>query len=118
MLVLALDAIGTFVFALRGAAAGLRARLGELGASVLSFAALKEWWYVGVSLAAGLVMFYWHPRFHRLQSTILVFDAAGLAVFAVAGTLKALAFDISPVQAPLLGMLTGVGGGIIRDLLV
>jgi uncharacterized membrane protein YeiH len=137
MLVLALDAIGTFVFALSGAAAGIRARLDVFGVLVLSFAAassggiirdlligsvppaaLKEWWYVGVSLAAGLVMFYWHPRFHRLQSTILVFDAAGLAVFAVAGTLKALAFDISPVQAPLLGMLTGVGGGIIRDLLV
>ena len=137
MLVLTLDAIGTFVFALSGAAAGVKARLDMFGVLVLSFAAassggiirdlligsvppaaVKDWWYVGVSLAAGLAMFYWHPRFHRLRSTILVFDAAGLAVFAVAGTLKALAFDISPAQAPLLGMLTGVGGGIVRDLLV
>jgi uncharacterized membrane protein YeiH len=137
MLVLTLDAIGTFVFALSGAAAGIKARLDVFGVLVLSFAAassggiirdlligsvppaaIKDWWYVGVSLAAGLTMFYWHPRFHRLRSTILVFDAAGLAVFAVAGTLKALAFDISPVQAPLLGMLTGVGGGMVRDLLV
>ena len=63
-------------------------------------------------------MFFWQPRFRRLRNTILVFDAAGLAVFAVAGTLKALAFGISPLQAPLLGMLTGIGGGIVRDLLV
>lgn len=90
-LVLTLDVIGTFVFALSGAAAGIRARLDLFGILVLSFAAassggimrdlligsvppaaVKEWWYVGVSLAAGLTMFYWHPRFHRLRSMILV----------------------------------------------
>ncbi len=137
MVVLTLDAIGTFVFALSGAAAGIRARLDVFGVLVLSVAAassggiirdlligsvppaaIKQWWYLGVSLAAGLAMFYWHPRFHRLRTLILMFDAAGLAVFAVAGTLKALAFDISPLQAPLLGMLTGIGGGMVRDLLV
>jgi len=136
-LVLTFDVIGTFVFALSGAAAGIRARLDLFGILVLSFAAassggimrdlligsvppaaVKEWWYVAVSLAAGLTMFYWHPRFHRLRSMILVFDAAGLAVFAVAGAQKALAFGIGPMQAALLGMLTGVGGGIARDLLV
>lgn len=136
-LVLTLDAIGTFVFALSGAAAGIKARLDVFGVLVLSFAAassggvirdlligsvppaaVKEWWYLCISLVAGLAMFYWHPRFHRLRSTILVFDAAGLAVFATAGTQKALSFNISPVQAALLGMLTGIGGGIVRDLLV
>jgi uncharacterized membrane protein YeiH len=136
-LVLTLDAIGTFVFGLSGAAAGIKARLDVFGVLVLAFAAsssggilrdlligsvppaaVKEWWYLGASLAAGLAMFYWHPRLHRLRNTILVLDAAGLAVFAVAGTLKALAFDVSPVQAPLLGMLTGIGGGMVRDLLV
>jgi len=60
-------------------------------------AAVKDWRYLAVSLAAGLAMFCWHPRFQRLRNTILVFDAAGLAVFAVAGTLKALALGISPV---------------------
>jgi uncharacterized membrane protein YeiH len=48
----------------------------------------------------------------------LVFDAAGLALFAVAGTTKALAFQLNPLMAALLGMLTGIGGGIMRDLLV
>jgi uncharacterized membrane protein YeiH len=137
MLVPTLDAIGTFVFALSGAAAGIRGRMDVFGVLVLSFAAassggiirdlligsvppaaFKDWWYVGVSLAAGLTMFCWHPRFHRLPNTILMFDAAGLAAFAVAGTVKALAFDISPLQAPLVGMLSGIGGGIVRDLLV
>jgi uncharacterized membrane protein YeiH len=137
MLVPTLDAIGTFVFALSGAAAGIRRRMDVFGVLVLSFAAassggiirdlligsvppaaFKDWWYVGVSLAAGLTMFRWHPRFHRLPNTILMFDAAGLAAFAVAGTVKALAFDISPLQAPLVGMLSGIGGGIVRDLLV
>lgn len=137
MLVLTLDVIGTFVFALSGAAAGIKARLDVFGVLVLSFAAaasggimrdlligavppaaVKQWWYVAVSLAAGLAMFFWQPKFRRLRNTILVFDAAGLAVFAVAGTLKALAFGISPLQAPLMGMLTGIGGGIVRDLLV
>jgi uncharacterized membrane protein YeiH len=121
-LVLTLDVIGTFVFALSGAAAGIRARLDLFGILVLSFAAassggimrdlligsvppaaVKEWWYVAVSLAAGLTMFYWYPRFHRLRSMILVFDAAGLAVFAVAGAQKALAFGIGPMQARFWG---------------
>ncbi|MFZ1093685.1 MAG: TRIC cation channel family protein, partial [Xanthobacteraceae bacterium] len=49
---------------------------------------------------------------------VLVFDAAGLALFAVSGAQKALAFGLNPVMAALLGMLTGVGGGMMRDLLL
>lgn len=54
----------------------------------------------------------------RLRTAILIFDAAGLALFAVAGTQKALAYGLNPLMAALLGMLTGIGGGIVRDLLV
>jgi uncharacterized membrane protein YeiH len=54
----------------------------------------------------------------RLRSPVLVFDAAGLALFAVSGASKALAFQAGPVAAMLLGMLTGIGGGIVRDVLV
>jgi uncharacterized membrane protein YeiH len=121
-LVLTLDPIGTFVFALSGAAAGIKARLDVFGVLVLSFvvasaggivrdlllgsvppAAVKEWWYMCVSFVAGLVMFDWHPRVYRLHSTILVFDAAGLAVFTAAGRLKALAFEISPCRLHFWG---------------
>src|SRR5262249_57958407 len=54
----------------------------------------------------------------RLRSPVLVFDGAGLALFAVSGTQKALAFGLNPVMAALLGMLTGISGGMTRDVLL
>jgi uncharacterized membrane protein YeiH len=65
-----------------------------------------------------VVIFLWHPRLERLRTPILLFDAAGLALFAVSGTQKALAFGLTPFVAALLGMLTGIGGGMLRDVLV
>jgi uncharacterized membrane protein YeiH len=81
-------------------------------------AAIVDWRYVGVSILAGLITFYWVRGINRLNSPVLVFDAAGLALFAVAGASKALAFHAGPVAATLLGMLTGIGGGMVRDVLV
>lgn len=136
-LVLTLDLIGTFVFAISGAASGVKSRLDVFGVSVLAFvagnaggvtrdvligavppAAIDNWQYVAVSLAAAVTTFLSFPSVSRLQSIILLFDAAGLATFAVAGTQKALAYGVNPVAAALLGMLTGIGGGVVRDLLV
>lgn len=132
-----LDLAGTFVFALSGAMTGVRHRLDLFGVLVLSFAAgnagglardlilgatpppaISDWRYIGVSLAAGLLSFYCAPIIRRLRSSVLVLDAAGLALFAVSGTLKALATGLNPVAAMLLGVLTGVGGGMLRDVLV
>ncbi len=81
-------------------------------------AAISDWRYVAVSILAGLITFYWYRIINRLSSPVLVFDAAGLALFAVAGAGKALAFHAGPVAATLLGMLTGIGGGMVRDVLV
>lgn len=53
----------------------------------------------------------------QLQTAVLVFDAAGLGVFCVAGTAKALAYGLGPIEAIALGTITGVGGGIMRDVL-
>lgn len=136
-LLLALDLIGTFVFALSGAASGVKNKLDAFGVGVLAFvagnaggvtrdvligsvppAAIRDWRYVAVSLAAGAVTFVWYRNVTRLQSIVLLLDAAGLALFAVAGTQKALAFGINPFVSALLGMLTGIGGGVVRDLLV
>ncbi len=142
-LVLALDLCGTFVFALSGAAVGIRHRLDLFGVLVLSFlaataggitrdvllgatppAAILDWRYPAVSILAGLVTFLWYPirdRYpieDRLRKPVLVLDAAGLALFAVAGALKALAFQLGPVAAVLTGVLTAVGGGVVRDVLV
>jgi uncharacterized membrane protein YeiH len=133
----ALDLAGTFVFALSGAASGVKHRLDLFGVLVLSFAAgnaggltrdvllgatpppgISDWRYIGVSLAAGLVTFLCFPIIDRLRSSVLVLDAAGLALFAVSGALKALAAGLNPLGAMLLGVLTGVGGGMLRDVLV
>ena len=127
---LLLDLIGTFVFALSGAVAGIRQRLDLFGVLVVSFAAasaggimrdlligsvppaaISDWRYLGVSLLAGAVMFFRNPlraRLYSLQTFVLILDAAGLAVFAVAGTQKALGYGLPPVMAALLGMLTGI----------
>ena len=136
-LLLVLDLVGTFVFAISGATAGVMRRLDLFGIVVLSFvtgnvggitrdiligsvppAAISDWRYLAVSLLAGVITFYWYSAVDRLRSPVLVFDAAGLALFAVSGAQKALAFGLNPVMAALLGMLTGVGGGMMRDLLL
>jgi uncharacterized membrane protein YeiH len=132
-----LDLTGTFVFALSGALAGARRELDLFGVLVLSFAAgnsggitrdlligavppgaVGDWRYLGVSLLAGLVTFYFSPLIVRMSNPILVFDAAGLALFAVTGASKALAHGLNPVMAMVLGMVTGIGGGMVRDVLL
>jgi uncharacterized membrane protein YeiH len=135
-----LDLLGTFVFALSGAGAGIRRRLDLFGVLVLSFAAasaggiardvligavppaaISDWRYLAASLVAGLFMFFLFPRSGRvrdLENQVQIFDAAGLALFAVVGTQKALGFNINPVMSALLGMLTGIGGGMLRDVLI
>ncbi|MFF5233752.1 trimeric intracellular cation channel family protein [Dactylosporangium sp. NPDC000521] len=72
--------------------------------------------YLGIPLAAAAVTFFIHPLAQRLAFTVLVFDAAGLGLFCVTGTLKALAHGLGPIQAVLLGILTAVGGGVLRDI--
>ena len=132
-----LDLAGTFVFALSGAVAGVKHRLDVFGVLVLSFAAantggitrdvligaippgaISDWRYLGVSLVAGVITFYFPSAITRRWSPVLLFDAAGLALFAVSGAHKALAYGLNPVMATLLGMLTGIGGGMARDVLL
>jgi uncharacterized membrane protein YeiH len=136
-LLLAFDLVGAFVFAISGAMLGVERRLDIFGILVLSFAAsnaggiardlligaippagISDWRYLVVSLAAGSLTFVCYSPMARLRRAILLFDAAGLALFAVAGATKALAHGLNPLMAALLGMLTGIGGGIARDLLV
>ena len=132
-----LDLAGTFVFALSGAMAGVRRKLDVFGVLVLSFAAantggitrdiligavppgaIRDWHYLGVSLVAGLVTFCFPSAITRRWNPVLLFDAAGLALFAISGAHKALAYGLNPIMAILLGMLTGIGGGMARDILL
>ncbi len=80
--------------------------------------AISDWRYLGVSLLAGAVTLVWYPFRARLRAHVLVFDAAGLALFAVAGAQKALAYGLNPTLAAVLGMLTGIGGSVVRDVLL
>lgn len=132
-----LDIGGTFVFAISGGAAGVKHRLDLFGVLVLSFvaanvggitrdvligavppAAISDWRYIAISILAGVITFYWYPATRRQHTPLLVFDAIGLSLFAVVGTQKALAYHLGPIAAPTLGMLTGIGGGLVRDVLV
>ena len=137
LLLLVLDLVGTFVFAISGATAGVKRRLDLFGILVVSFVAgnfggitrdlligsippgaISDWRYLAVSILAGVITFFWFPEVDKLSRSMLLFDAAGLALFAVSGTQKALAFGLNPLMAALLGMLTGIGGGMMRDILV
>lgn len=132
-----LDFIGTFAFAISGALVAVRHRLDLFGVMVLSFAAataggmtrdvllgatppvaLVDWRYMAVSFLAGGLTFLRHADVERLRNPVQFFDAVGLGVFSVLGTAKALAAGLGPAGAATLGVLTGVGGGIARDVLV
>lgn len=132
-----LDLGGTFVFAISGAVAAVNRRLDIFGILVLSFvagnfggitrdvligaippAALSDEWYLLVSIVAGLMTYFSYAGVDRLRNPMLWFDAVGLAFFAVVGAEKAITFGLNPVMSALLGMLTGIGGGMMRDLLV
>ncbi len=132
-----IDFIGTFAFAISGATTGVRRGLDLFGVLVLSFAAataggilrdvvlgatppvaLVDWRYLAISVLAGLLTFYRYETIERMRNPVQLFDAIGLGLFAVVGAGKALAMGVGPVGAVLLGILTGVGGGVVRDLLV
>lgn len=136
-LVVGLDLLGTFVFGLSGGALAVRRRLDVFGVLVLSVAAalaggmvrdvllgatpvaaLRDERYLLAALGAGGAAFLFHRVLDRLGKPVMVLDALGLGLFAVTGCRKALAFGLDPVAAIMLGVLTAVGGGALRDLLV
>jgi uncharacterized membrane protein YeiH len=138
ILLLVLDLAGTFVFALDGALVALRvARLDIVGAITLGMvtaigggiirdlligavppATFSDWRYLTVATAGGLIAFLLGNRMERLAKPITVLDAAGLSLFAVTGASKALAYGLGAGQAIILGAITAVGGGTLRDVLV
>jgi uncharacterized membrane protein YeiH len=135
-LILVLNLAGTFVFGLSGGLAAVRARLDLLGVVVLAAvvglaggvirdlligtapATFRDWRYLASAGAAGLVCFLAGSALERVRRSVMVFDAFGLGLFAVTGATKALEFGLGPVQAILLGTVTGVGGGMLRDVLL
>jgi uncharacterized membrane protein YeiH len=133
---LALNLVGTFAFGLSGGILGVRKRMDLFGVLVLSVATglgggimrdltlghtppttLVDWRYLAAAGVAGLLVFVDYRQIVRWSRFVTAFDAAGLAIFTVTGTTIALAANLDPVPAVLLGMLTGIGGGALRDVL-
>ena len=131
-----LELAGVFVFALSGASLAARRAFDVVGMAVLATAtalgggllrdvllddvppaALRDELYLAVPLVATLVVLVAGPLVERLDRPVLVFDAAGLGLFAVTGTTKSLAAGLGVLPSVLLGTTTAVGGGVLRDVL-
>jgi uncharacterized membrane protein YeiH len=135
-LLLVLNLVGTFVFGLSGGMAGVRKQLDLFGAIVLAVVVgiaggtirdvligippqtFRDWRYLAVAAGAGLLTAVAHPAINRLGRPIDALDAAGLALFCVTGAATALAHRLGVVDAVILGAITGIGGGMLRDVLV
>ncbi|SCL31089.1 Uncharacterized membrane protein YeiH [Micromonospora nigra] len=130
------DLTGVAVFAASGASAAVVKRLDLFGVVFVGFVAalgggilrdlvidevpplaFADWRYVTTAAVTAGAVFWLHPQLARLRTCVLVLDAAGLGLFTVTGTLKALDAQVPAVGACLVGMLTAIGGGLARDLL-
>src|SRR6185436_18463033 len=107
-----LDLFGVIVLAGVVALAGGITRDLLIGVPPATF---RDWRYLAAAAAAGLVCYFASPALERIRRSVLVFDAIGLGLFCVTGATKALDFGVGPVPATLLGAITGIGGGILRD---
>lgn len=132
-----LDLLGVAVFAASGALAAVHAKLDVFGVVVLGAvtalgggvlrdvllgatppASLRQWPYLVVPAVVALLVFRWHPTVERLRRGVQLADAFGLALFVTTGTAVALAAGAPAVTSALVGVITGIGGGVLRDMLL
>jgi uncharacterized membrane protein YeiH len=138
VLLVVFDLTGTLVFALEGALRAIRSELDFLGVLVLAFvtavgggiirdlligatppAAIRDWRYFGIAILGATAVTFFYQWVQAIPDQLIVtLDAAGLGLFAVAGVEKALDYDMHPLMAVVMGGITGVGGGTVRDLLL
>jgi len=133
---LVLDLVGVFAFALSGGLVAVKKRLDLFGVLVLSVAAalgggimrdvligripptgISDWRLLTAAVVAGLVTFLYHPGVERISRFVRLLDAAGLAVFAVGGSLTALGAGADAIPSVIVGVITAAGGGMVRDVL-
>ncbi|MFJ9631218.1 trimeric intracellular cation channel family protein [Streptomyces sp. NPDC091280] len=131
-----LDLVGIFVFAISGALLAVRKNFDVFGIAVLAEvtalggglfrdlmigavppAAFTDLGYFVTPLFAALLVFFLHPHVERIQAGVNVFDAAGLGLFCVSGTVKAYDYGLNLTSSAALGLATAVGGGVLRDVL-
>lgn len=132
-----LETAAVFIAAVSGGLAAVRKRFDLFGVLVLAWVCglgggilrdvligdtppvgISSWKLVVTALAAGLAIFFLHPGLARLRRSVIVLDAAALALFVVQGTTKSLELEAGLLASLVVGVLTGVGGGVLRDVLV
>lgn len=138
MLLLVLNLAGVFFFGLNGSLIALRqTSLDLVGVVVVGMvtalgggtirdvlinslppATFADWRYLAVAAAGALIAFLVGHHLERFISVIDVADAIGLSLFCVAGADKAMAFGLGLSQSVILGAITAVGGGMIRDVII
>jgi len=132
-----LELAGTFAFAISGAVAARQRGLDGFGILVIAFtvacgggvlrdlclgavppAGMADWRYLAVAMLAAALTMGSRGLVERLRHPVVLFDSLGLGLFAVTGAQKALAYGVDAEVAILLGMVTAVGGGVARDVLL
>lgn len=132
-----LDVAGTFAFAISGATAAKQRGLDLFGICVIAYtvacgggiirdvcigaippAGLTTWYYLATSIVAAGMTISFYPVVQRINRPVILFDAAGLSLFAVTGAQKTLSYGHNGEAAVLLGIITAVGGGVLRDILL
>jgi len=130
-----LDLLGVFFFAVSGSLLAARKHIDIVGSLLLASlvglgggvirdiilnsgppAAFTTPAYLVPPLLATALVYFLFPSVQRYTSMLTLFDAGGLALFCMTGTLKALAAGMNPVASVLLGVTTAVGGGLLRDV--
>lgn len=130
-----LDLLGVFFFAVSGSLLAARKNIDIVGSLLLASlvglgggvirdlildsgppAAFSNPAYLFPPLLATVLVYFLFSSVQRFTSLLILFDAGGLALFCMTGTLKALAVGMNPVAAVLLGVMTAVGGGLLRDV--
>ncbi len=137
IVILVLDLFGTMVFAVTGAVKAIEKRLDLLGVLVLAcavgagggmvrdcligavpVAALTHEIYLLICILSGIAVFLFYNKISQTQSIIRYADAVGLGVFTAIGAAKAMEYDLDFTGVVLSGVLTAIGGGVIRDIMV
>jgi uncharacterized membrane protein YeiH len=128
---------GILAFAISGALVGVRRDLDLLGVLVVGVAtgigggiirdmllgvqppvSFVHWQNFAVAVFGSIAVFLFHPGISRTRAFEIVFDAFGLGLFSASGAAIAMGDGLTPLTAVLVGTLTAIGGGVIRDMLV
>ncbi|WP_123309145.1 TRIC cation channel family protein [Cellulomonas sp. PhB143] len=131
-----IELLAVFCAALSGGLSGVRKNFDLFGVLVLSWATglgggmlrdvligvtppvgIADWRLMVAALGAGVLISFAHPRLGRMRRVVIVLDAGALALFVLVGTTKALDLGVGMLAAVVVGLLTGIGGGVLRDVL-